>query len=74
MHSFLLGDRFVLPGGRKVGLRYLVGFKLQLAFEFASSAAGRRRRPEAIVRASRHAGHGTNLVCPSGCSRNAECF
>jgi hypothetical protein len=30
-HSFFLGDRFVLPGGRKVSLRYLVGFKLQLA-------------------------------------------
>jgi len=31
MHSFILGDRFVLPSGRKVGLRHLVGFKLQLA-------------------------------------------
>jgi hypothetical protein len=29
--SFFLGDRFELPGGTKVSLRYLVGFKLQLA-------------------------------------------
>ncbi len=29
-HSFLLGDRFELPGGTRVGLRHLVGFKLQL--------------------------------------------
>jgi hypothetical protein len=34
-HSFLLGDRFVLPSGRKVGLHYLVGFKLQLALSSA---------------------------------------
>ena len=31
MHSFFLGDRFVLPNGRKVKLQHLVGFKLQLA-------------------------------------------
>ena len=31
MHSFFLGDRFVLPDGRKVKLQHLVGFKLQLA-------------------------------------------
>jgi len=31
MHSFFLGDRFVLPNGRKVKLQNLVGFKLQLA-------------------------------------------
>ena len=30
-HSFFLGDRFALPNGRKVNLRHLVGFKLQLA-------------------------------------------
>jgi hypothetical protein len=30
-HSFFLGDRFALPGGRKVRLRHFVGFKLQLA-------------------------------------------
>jgi hypothetical protein len=30
-HSFFLGDRFVVPGGRTVSLRHLVGFKLQLA-------------------------------------------
>jgi hypothetical protein len=30
-HSFFLGDRFVLPGGRKVSLWHLVGFKLQRA-------------------------------------------
>jgi len=29
-HSFLLGDRFELPGGTRVGLRHLVGLKLQL--------------------------------------------
>jgi len=29
--SFFLGDRFELPGGSKVSLRHLVGFKLQLA-------------------------------------------
>jgi hypothetical protein len=31
MQSFFLGDRFVLPNGRKVKLQQLVGFKLQLA-------------------------------------------
>ena len=31
MHSFFLGDRFVLPNGRKAKLQHLVGFKLQLA-------------------------------------------
>src|SRR5262245_44164009 len=29
--SFFLGDRFELPGGTKVSLRHLVGFRLQLA-------------------------------------------
>jgi len=29
--SFFLGDRFELPRGSRVGLRHLVGFKLQLA-------------------------------------------
>src|SRR5713226_2908460 len=29
--SLFLGDRFELPGGTKVSLRHLVGFKLQLA-------------------------------------------
>jgi len=29
--SFFFGDRFELPGGTKVGLWHLVGFKLQLA-------------------------------------------
>jgi hypothetical protein len=29
--SFFFCDRFELPGGAKVGLRHLVGFKLQLA-------------------------------------------
>lgn len=28
--SFLLGDRFELPGGARVGLWHLVGFRLQL--------------------------------------------
>jgi hypothetical protein len=28
--SFLPGDRFELPGGLRVGLRHLVGFRLQL--------------------------------------------
>ena len=31
IHSSFLGDRFVLPHGRKVKLQHLVGFKLQLA-------------------------------------------
>ena len=31
MQSFFLGDRFVLPNGRKVKLQHLVGFELQLA-------------------------------------------
>ncbi len=29
--SFLRGDRFELPGGPRVGLRHLVGFRLRLA-------------------------------------------
>jgi hypothetical protein len=29
--SFLFGDRFKLPSGKRVGLSQLVGFKLQLA-------------------------------------------
>jgi len=36
-HSFFLGDRFELPGGGRVGLRHLVGFKLQLASSVAVS-------------------------------------
>jgi len=36
-HSFFLGDRFELPGGGRVGLRHLVGFKLQLASGVAVS-------------------------------------
>src|SRR5215813_9265698 len=31
MHAFFLGDRFLVPNGRKVKLQHLVGFKLQLA-------------------------------------------
>jgi hypothetical protein len=31
MRSFFFGDRFELPSGKRVGLRELVGFKLQLA-------------------------------------------
>jgi hypothetical protein len=51
MRSFLLGDRFELPGGAKVGLRHLVGFKLQLALSPAlppteDSVIGRRLRSE----------------------------
>jgi hypothetical protein len=34
-HSFFLGDRFVLPDGRKVNLRHLVGFKLQVVSSLA---------------------------------------
>jgi hypothetical protein len=34
-HSFFRGDRFELPGGTKVSLRHLVGFKLQLASSVA---------------------------------------
>jgi len=30
-HSFFFGDRFELPSGKRVRLRHLVGFKLQLA-------------------------------------------
>ena len=49
-HSFFLGDRYELPGGTKVSLRYLVGFKLQLASRVArpplEDAVVRRRRVE----------------------------
>src|SRR5262245_26515724 len=44
-HSFFRGDRFELPGGSKVSLRYLVGFKFQLA-----SGAARPSREEAVIR------------------------
>ncbi len=47
-HSFFLGDRFELPGGTKVSLRHLVGFKLQLASRVAlppPEGAIVRRRP-----------------------------
>lgn len=49
--SFFLGDRFELPGGTKVSLRHLVGFKLQLALSPAlppieGSVIGRRPRSE----------------------------
>jgi hypothetical protein len=49
--SFFLGDRFELPGGTKVSLRHLVGFKLQLALSPAlppieDSVIGRRPRSE----------------------------
>ncbi len=47
-HSFFLGDRFELPSGTKVSLRYLVGFKLQLASRVAPPPledAVVRRRP-----------------------------
>ena len=44
-HSFFLGDRFELPGGTKVSLRHLVGFKLQLA-----SSLARPPVEEAVVR------------------------
>ena len=47
-HSFFLGDRFKLPGGTKVSLRHLVGFKLQLASRVARPPledAVVRRRP-----------------------------
>jgi len=46
-HSFFLGDRFELPGGGRVGLRHLVGFKLQLA-----SGVAVLPRQGAIVRRS----------------------
>jgi len=44
-HSFFRGDRFELPGGSKVSLRYLVGFKFQLA-----SGAARPPQEEAMIR------------------------
>src|SRR6266478_7063201 len=47
-HSFFLGDRFELPGGTKVSLRFLVGFKLRLASRVAlppPEGAIVRRRP-----------------------------
>ncbi len=44
-HSFFRGDRFELPGGAKVGLRYLVGFKFQLA-----SSVALPPRERAVVR------------------------
>jgi hypothetical protein len=48
--SFFLGDRFVLPNGRKANLRHLVGFKLQLASNQAPPPLEDvvvRRRPDA---------------------------
>lgn len=45
--SFFLGDRFELPWLTKVGLRYLVGFKLQLASNVAVPP-----RPDVVVRKS----------------------
>jgi hypothetical protein len=45
-HSFFRGDRFELPDGSRVGLRPLVGFKLQLASSVALSP-----RHDAIPRA-----------------------
>ena len=54
--SFFLGDRFELPDGTKVSLRYLVGFKLQLASRVARPPledAVVRRRP--VERAGTHA-------------------
>ena len=55
-HSFFLGDRFELPGGTKVSLRCLVGFKLQLASSLAlppveEAVVGRRRVERARTRA-----------------------
>ena len=44
--SFFFGDRFELPGGTRVGLRHLVGFKLQLA----SSVAVPPRRDAVVLR------------------------
>ena len=46
-HSFFLGDRFALPAGRRVALRHLVGFRLQLA-----SSAALVPRQDAIPRRS----------------------
>jgi hypothetical protein len=46
-HSFFFGDRFELPGGIRVGLRHLVGFKLQLA-----SSVALPPRQDAVVRRS----------------------
>ena len=43
--SFFFGDRFELPWRTKVGLRHLVGFKLQLASNVALPP-----RPDAVVR------------------------
>jgi hypothetical protein len=56
-HSFFLGDRFALPSGRKVSLRHLVGFKLQLASSLAppplEDVVVRRRADERVgMRAS----------------------
>ena len=45
--SFFFGDRFELPWRTKVGLRHLVGFKLQLASNVALPT-----RPDAVVRRS----------------------
>ena len=49
--SFFLGDRFELPGGTKVSLLHLVGFKLQLALSptlppIEDSVVERRPRSE----------------------------
>jgi hypothetical protein len=52
-HSFFLGDRFELPGGTKVSLWHLVGFKLQLASSVVLPPledAAVRRRPLGLLR------------------------
>ena len=60
-HSFFLGDRFELPGGTKVSLRYLVGFKLQLA-----SSVALPPREDAVVRRRLMERAGTRPdVCPA---------
>ena len=62
--SFFSGDRFELPSGTTVGLRHLVGFKLQLAPSTTSAPPveevvvwGRRRREsERVPLGSSHDG------------------
>ncbi len=67
--SFFLGDRFELPSGTKVGLRHLVGFKLQLAPETASVPPVEEliveRARRARARASEDDAHGQVSAAPS---------
>src|SRR5262245_19447680 len=62
MHSFLLGDRFVLPDSRKVKLHHLVGFRLQLTSRPAAPP------PQEDVVVTRRADEQARMRAPGRCS------